>query len=447
MNTPKNPKKSKNPKNQKGVLARLVVVETMVALFKNRGDDNIVVGADTLLTSHADFQKLDSRDRGFARHVLMTTLRHMPHLDTCLASKIKRKPKPAVMHVLRMALAQLFYMDSPPHAVVSSALNVLDALRHSGAKGLANAVLRHIKNPSDTPVQSMVPPWFWQMMVDDYGVDTATEMANAHLVPPALDITVKSDVDMWADRLGGDVLTPDGDNGFGGTVRLIHGGDISQMDGYNDGAWWVQDAGACLPAKLLGDIRDKRIADICAAPGGKTMQLVGAGADVTAIDNNAHRLLRLQENLERVGMSAQIECVDAQNYQPQTPFAQTPFDGVLVDAPCSATGTVRRHPELPLLKKPSDFDDLPDLQKSILKNAVTMTKSGGMIIYAVCSLRRAEGESMTTWALDNLDVTLSPVTQADIDNPYQYAVQVDGSIRTLPSHHMDGFYMVRLIKK
>ena len=442
MNTPQKSKKSKNPKNQAGVLARLVVVETMTALFKNGGDNSIVVGADSLLTSHPDFQALDSRDRGFARHVLMTTLRHMPHLDDRLATKIKRKPKPAVMHVLRMSLAQLFYMDTPPHAVVSSALNVLDAIRQGGAKGLANAVLRHLKNTPDTPVQSMVSPWFWQMMADDYGVDTATAMANAHLTPPPLDITVKSDVAQWADRLGGTVLTPDTHTGFGGTVRLMSGGDITQLDGYNDGAWWVQDAGASLPAKLLGDITGKRIADICAAPGGKTMQLLGAGADVTAIDNNANRLLRLQENLERVGMSATIECVDAVDYKPPTPF-----DGVLVDAPCSATGTVRRHPELPLLKQLCDFDGLPDLQKSILKNAVQITATGGIIVYAVCSLRHAEGESITEWALANLPITLHPITQTDIDESYQYAVQSDGSIRTLPSHTMDGFYCVCLKKK
>ena len=440
-------KKTKNPKNQAGVLARFIVVETMTALFKNRGDDNsIIVGADSLLTSHPDFQKLDVRDRGFARHVLMTTLRTMPHLDTRLASKIKRKPKPAVMHVLRMSLAQLFYMDTPPHAVVSSALNVLDVLRLGGAKGLANAVLRHLKNTPDTPVQSMVPPWFWHMLVNDYGVDTATEIANAHLQPPALDITVQSDVQGWAERFGGDVFTPDTDTGFGGTVRLRSGGDITQLDGYDEGAWWVQDGAACLPAKLLGDVRQKNIADICAAPGGKTMQLLSAGADVVAIDNNAHRLLRLQENLERVGMSAPIECVDAQDYQPQGPLAQTLFDGVLVDAPCSATGTVRRHPELPLLKTATDFDGLLDIQKSILENAVQITKSGGIIVYAVCSLRRAEGESITTWALDNLPITLSPVTQTEIDNPYKQAIQDDGSVRTLPSYQMDGFYMVRFIK-
>ena len=442
MNTPKTPKKSKNPKNKAGVLSRLIVVETMTVLLKKGCDDNSVVGADTLLTSHPDFHTLDSRDRAFARHVLMTTLRYMPHLDACLAGKIKRKPKPAVMHVLRMSLAQLFYMDTPPHAVVSSALNVLDALRLGGAKGLANAVLRHLKNPSDTRIKSMVAPWFWQMMVDDYGVDSATAMANAHLIPPPLDITVKSDVQGWADRLGGSVLVPDNPIGFGGTVRLTTGGDVSQMDGYDAGAWWVQDAGACLPAKLLGNVQGKHIADICAAPGGKTLQLLSAGANVTAIDNNANRLLRLQENLERTQMSAQIDCVDARDYNPQTPF-----DGVLVDAPCSATGTVRRHPELTLLKQPSDFEDLPDLQKSILQNAVKITKSGGMIVYAVCSLRRAEGESITAWALENLNVSLSPVPQTDIAESYQYAVQPDGSIRTLPSQNMDGFYCVCLKKK
>ena len=445
-NASKNPKKSKNPKNQAGVLARLVVVQTMTALFKNQYDDDFILGADTLLISHPDFIKLDSRDRGFARHVLMTTLRHMPHLDARLATKIKRKPKPAVMHVLRMSLAQLFYMDTPPHAVVSSALNVLDALRMSGAKGLANAVLRHLKNTDNTPVKSMTAPWFWQMMVDDYGVDTATAIAGAHLIPPALDVTVKSDVQGWADRLGGTVLSPDNTHGFGGTVRLTGGGELSQMDGYDDGAWWVQDAGACLPAKLLGnaliDIRGKRIADICAAPGGKTMQLLSAGADVTAIDNNANRLLRLQENLERTQMSAPIVCANGAEYQPETPF-----DGVLVDAPCSATGTVRRHPELPLLKTESDFDALADIQKSILKNAVAITESGGIIVYAVCSLRRAEGDSITTWALDTLPVTLSPIIQAEIPTPYQDTLQSDGSIRILPSHGMDGFYCVRLRKK
>ena len=436
-----NNRKPQNAKNQAGVLSRKIVVETMTELFRGHYDDEFVVGADTLLMNHPEFNKLDVRDRAFARYVFMTTLRYMPHLDKCLNTKIQRKPKPAVMHTLRMSLAQLFYMETPPHAVVSSALNVLDTLRLSGAKGLANAVLRHIKNGDDSDVKTMVSPWFWKMLVDDYGDDVASDIANAHLMPPVLDITVKSDVDTWAERLDGTVLSPDASNGYGGTVRVTSGGDITQLSGYDDGHWWVQDAGASLPAKLLGDVSGKRIADICAAPGGKTMQLLSAGADVTAIDNNAHRLLRLQENLERVEMSAHIACVDAVDYQPETLF-----DGAIVDAPCSATGTVRRHPELPLLKTLSDFDGLMDIQQSILKNAVAMVTPGGVIVYAVCSLRHAEGEDITKWALDNLPVTVAGVTTSDVPEVYEYAVQPDGSIRTLPSHDMDGFYIVRFVK-
>ena len=454
-----------HPKSQRllrkpGLLSRYIITDVLTHLFRHTSSKTDgIIGADTLLNTHPDFITLDTRDRGFARHGLMTTLRYMPLLDQVLKQKISRNPKPIVRHVLRLALTELFFMKTPAHGVVSSALYLLDALGHGNAKGLANAVLRHVEKPTN-PInpQQTTPPWFWDMLNTDYDTPTADAIANAHLNPPPLDITVKNNVQQWAETLGGTILFPD-HNGFGGTVRLTNSGDVTQLKGYTTGDWWVQDGGASLPAKILGSTLIQKqqnnsknnntennaplngitIADMCSAPGGKTMQLASAGATVTAMDNNANRLQRVRENLSRTDLSAHIICDDAITYT-----APEPFDGVLVDAPCSATGTVRRHPELPLLKQESDFTDLVPLQHAILKNAVSITKSGGYIVFATCSLRHAEGEHITDWALKNLPLSICPITQHDLGTNTITPNQ-DGTLRTNPHQNLDGFYVAKFL--
>lgn len=446
-----------HPKSQRllkksGVLSRYLVVDVLTHLLRqHHSSTDGIMGADTLLNSHPDFIRLDKRDRAFTRHALMTTLRYIPYLDGILKQKITKNPKTVVRHVLRLALTEHFFMNTPAHGVVSSALYVLDGLGYGHAKGLANAVLRHMEKPTESiPPHTTTPPWFWHMLSTDYDIHTATAIVTAHLTPPPLDITVKGNVQQWAETLGGSVVFPD-HNGFGGTVRLYNSGDISQLSGYASGDWWVQDGGASLPVKILGNafatentntpLKGKTIADICCAPGGKTLQLVSAGATVTALDNNPKRLQRVRENLKRTGLSAIIHCADAMTY---TPTHGQKFDGVLVDAPCSATGTVRRHPELPLLKRPQDFDSLTPLQKNILKNAVAITKSGGYVVFTTCSLRHAEGEHITNWATQNLPVTIAPITAEDMAThlPILYK---NGTARTFPQQGLDGFYIVRFL--
>lgn len=455
------PKKSQALLQKSGLVSRYVVVDVLGVLLQNSSKKSTpnhttpdtLLGADTLINTHPDFVTLPPRDRAFARHILMTTLRTLPYVQQALADKIPRTPKPAVQNVLQTAVVQLFFMATPAHGVVSSALHLLDALGQGKAKGLANAVLRHITsdytNPADLPPQYTTPQWFWDMLVADYGTETATQIANAHTGTPPLDITVKSDVHHWADVLGGDVFLPDYDCGqgsFGGTVRLTNTGDITQLPHYTNGDWWVQDGGATLPAKILAGaftdgLQGKHIADVCSAPGGKTMQLIQAGATVTALDDNPQRLNRLHENLKRTGLSATVQCTDATTHTPTQKY-----HGTLVDAPCSATGTIRRHPELPYLKQESDFQTLPPLQQEILKNAVNMTQSGGYVVYATCSLRHAEGEEITNWATQNLPLTIAPITQDELTNiapNTPLTPQKDGTIRTHPHHQTDGFYIAR----
>src|SRR5208282_1763435 len=206
-------------------------------------------------------------------------------------------------------------------------------------------------------------------------------IAAAHLEEPALDLSVKADTEGWAVRLGGAALP-------WGTVRLAHKGRIEDIEGYGEGAWWVQDAAAALPVLLLGDVRGLRVADLCAAPGGKTLELAVRGAHVTAVDLSASRLRRLQENLERLNLTAEVIKADAGVWS-----APEPFDAVLLDAPCSATGTIRRNPDIPYLKAESDIAALSAVQARLLERAPSLLRPGGRLVYSTCSLEAEEGEA------------------------------------------------------
>jgi 16S rRNA (cytosine967-C5)-methyltransferase len=275
-----------------------------------------------------------------------------------------------------------------------------------------------------------------------YGAATARAIAATHRNEPALDLTVKNDPDDWAEKLGGRVLPTR-------SVRAITSGAVSALPGFAEGGWWVQDAGASLPARLLGDICGRRVADLCAAPGGKTAQLALAGANVTAVDRAQARLQRLRDNFARLALKAEIVAANIEQWTAE------PFDAVLLDAPCSSTGTIRRHPDVPWLKSSGDIAKLAALQRRLLDRAVALTKPGGTLVYCTCSLEPEENEQIIADLLARTpNLRRAAVAAAEVFGCADFITK-DGDLRTLPCHFpatdsrfagIDGFYAARLLK-
>ncbi|MHA1597372.1 MAG: RsmB/NOP family class I SAM-dependent RNA methyltransferase, partial [Alphaproteobacteria bacterium] len=272
-----------------------------------------------------------------------------------------------------------------------------------------------------------------------YGMETRRAIAEAHMVEPSLDLSVAGDAEKWAATLDADILPT-------GTLRLKSGGAVTGLAGFDEGAWWVQDAAAALPAQLLGDVRGQYVIDLCAAPGGKTAQLITRGARLTAIDRGKGRMQRLNENLTRLGLTADTVIADATTWQPDELA-----DAVLLDAPCSSTGTIRRHPDVAYLKKPSDVEKLSSAQDRLLAGAIKMLKPGGRLVYCTCSLQPEEGEMRIDALLaSGAGVRRDPVQAAEIGG-LEKLITADGDLRSLPhflgeSGGMDGFYAARLIR-
>jgi 16S rRNA (cytosine967-C5)-methyltransferase len=391
--------------------------------------------------------KLEPRDTAFARAIVMMVLRRLGQIDAVIATFL-REPLPVrsgpAELILRIAAAELLFLDVAAHAAVSSAVALADRdhrARHF--KGLINAVARRIaaEGKALTAAQDVealnTPPWSWEAWTAAYGEDTARAIAKAHLAEPPLDITVKGDAAAWAERLEAERLAT-------GTLRRAAGGRIEDLPGYAEGAWWIQDAAATLPVAMLGAVRGKTVIDLCAAPGGKTTQLAAAGAKVTAVDLSFDRMKRVMANLDRLKLKAEIEVGDAQFWRPKEPA-----DAVLLDAPCTASGTVRRHPDVLWRKDLSDVMAQAAVQLRLLAAAAEMVKPGGTLVYCVCSLAREEGEDIVAAFLNAhpgfARVRLQP---SEISNQTQFVTEV-GDLRTLPSHWpqiggLDGFYASRL---
>jgi 16S rRNA (cytosine967-C5)-methyltransferase len=333
---------------------------------------------DVALEADTSLAALTPRDRALARAIVATALRRHGTITAVMAQLVERPPRHAgpLARILEVALAQLLFMGVPDHAAVSLAMDEIVAdhnARHF--RGLANAVLRRAARERDALLASHAalsldtPDWLWRRWVAFYGEAVAVNIAAAHRLEPSLDISVKRDPEIWAERLGGIVLPT-------GTVRTVAAGEVSALSGYDEGAWWVQDAAAALPARLLRDIRGKRVVDLCAAPGGKTATLALARADVTAVDISQRRLGRLSANLKRLSLSAKPVVADALFWNPPAPV-----DAVLLDAPCTATGTIRRHPDVAWLKRAEDVTKLAAMQARMLDHAVAMLKPGGTLVY------------------------------------------------------------------
>jgi 16S rRNA (cytosine967-C5)-methyltransferase len=396
---------------------------------------------------------LDERDRALARRIVATVLRRLGTLRRLIGDVLDRglpKDGPRVEHALLTGAAQLLFLDVPQHAAVDLSVRLVQAdPRQARYAGLVNAVLRRIARSGREqlaalePLHLDTPDWLFRRWINAYGEETAYAIALANRLEPALDITVKSDPNRWAERLGGRKLPTD-------SVRLVAHGQIAALPGYAEGEWWVQDAAAALPARLLGDLHGRTVADLCAAPGGKTAQLAARGALVTAIDRSASRMERLNENLSRTGLDAATVVADVENWKPDPPAT---FDAVLIDAPCSSTGTIRRHPDIPWRKTPDDIAVLSALQRRLLSHAIDLTRSGGAVVYCTCSLEPEEGEDIVSAVIErDRRVRRRPLTAAEFPILEGF-ITPRGDLRTLPCHWpdpdprmrgLDGFFAARL---
>lgn len=426
---------------------------TALAVLRAVLDDGRAL--DEALARNPHLARLEARDRAFARLLLATVLRRLGQIDAVLDACLDRpiKPKDVMLrHILRLGAAQLLFLETPPHAAVSTALDLAKGPRLAGQRGLLNAVLRRLSREGAEIVAAQdaarlnTPDWLWQSWTTAYGEDTARAIAAAQLGEPPLDLSCKSDPEGWMQKLGAELLFPD--MAGGGSLRLPAGqGDVARLPGYGEGAWWVQDAAAALPARLVGDVKGKTVIDLCAAPGGKTAQLAAAGAEVIAVEKNQERLARLQENLQRLKLGAATVCADAAAWQPPAPA-----DAVLLDAPCSATGTLRRHPDIAWLKDPAQIAALTATQDKLLHHAVGMVKPGGILVYAVCSLQPEEGPQRIHALLSSDDrVERLPLTPEDLPG-LDALITPEGDLRSLPCHlaekgGLDGFYACRLRRR
>ena len=393
---------------------------------------------------------LEPRDRAFVRRLVAIALRRLGQIDALIAACLDRPlgPRAAVAQdLLRLGAAQLLFAEVPPHAAVDTMVALAGARRQDAYRGLINAVLRRLgrEGAAMLAVQDAArlntPDWLWESWTAAYGEATARAVAAAHLAEPPLDFTLKDPATAgdWAAALEAEMLPT-------GSLRRTAGGIVAELPGYEEGAWWVQDAVAALPARLLGDVAGRRVIDMAAAPGGKTLQLAAAGARVTAVDISPKRMALLQQNLIRTGLAAECVVADAAAWRPEAPA-----DAVLIDAPCTATGTIRRHPDLPWLKRPEDVARLTALQDRLLAAAVAMTAPGGRIVYACCSLQPEEGPARIAALLAaGAPVRRAPVDPAEAGGLTE-ALTPEGDLRTLPCHlagrgGLDGFYVARLVR-
>jgi 16S rRNA (cytosine967-C5)-methyltransferase len=384
-------------------------------------------------------QGLAPADRARAQRLALAVLRNYTRADALIAPLVERAPVPAVRNVLRLAMVELFEDGAAAHGVVDSAVRLVkDMPRHSRAAGMVNALLRKVVDMERAdwlaaPAPGL-PDWLRGPVVKAYGEEAAKAMEAAHLSAAPLDITVKSDAPGWADRLGAQVLPT-------GSLRLRQPGQVSALPGYAEGAWWVQDAAAALPAQALGVQPGERVLDLCAAPGGKTMQLAAMGGRVTAVDMSRARMKRVAENLERTGLKSRTISRDALT------FTETGFDAILLDAPCSASGTLRRHPDLPFAKAGRDLGQIAALQARLLDHALGLLAPGGRLVFATCSLLPGEGERQVALALKrHKGLRVDPVELPGIPAQWHDA---QGGIRLRPDYWpelggMDGFYFARL---
>ncbi len=393
----------------------------------------------------APLDSLAPRDAGFARAIASETLRRFGQLDALLRGFVKQLPPPhragPAFEIMLAGACELLFLDVAAHAAVDAANRLAQADNKAvHFKPLINAVLRRVTREGKQAIASQdadrlnTPDWLWSRWCDQYGEEQTRAIARAHRVPAPVDIVLRNaNVD----------AIPAGERAFPDVIRISDTARVEDLPGFA-GSWWVQDLAASLPARLLGDVQGKEVIDLCAAPGGKTLQLAARGARVTAVERDGERMRRVSENLARLNLNAMLVESDVRDFHPEEP---APF--VLLDAPCSATGTIRRHPDLPWIKSAADVNACASASAELLDFATDLCAPGGVLVYAVCSLEREEGEEQVEAFLERNDAfAREPIVPSELSGKAEW-INAQGDLRTLPSHFaekggMDGFYAARL---
>ncbi len=407
-----------------GVAARAVAVEILTG----------ILGEGRMLEEVQDLD-LPPADRARALRLASSVLRMLEPVDKVLDRQLRKSPPLAVRNVLRLAVVERA-LGTPAHGVVNAAVEIVrGSKRTAHLAGLVNAVLRALPEAdvlAGLPPQKL-PRWMRQPLVHAWGREVVTAIEAVQAMEPPLDLTLREGF-----------AAPEGEVLPTGSVRLTGAGQVSTLPGYAEGGWWVQDSAAAMPARMLGVKAGERVLDLCAAPGGKTLQLAATGAEVVALDISGPRMARLEANLARTGLAATLVVADALQWQPEAPF-----DAILLDAPCSATGTIRRHPDLPFVKDGSEVAGLAALQAALIDRALGWLKPGGRLVFATCSLLAEEGEAQLAGALArHPGLTVERPALAGIDDDWWTP---EGGLRLRPDYWadrggMDGFFMARLRK-
>jgi 16S rRNA (cytosine967-C5)-methyltransferase len=406
-----------------GVAARAAAVALLDAVL-----------GDGMPLSQVPEPDLPPGERARAMRLALDVLRRIEPADKVLARHLRKNPPLFVMNVLRLAVVERV-MGAPAHGVVNAAVEMVRRGRRTAhLAGLVNAVMRALPEAGlfDGLPDQRLPRWLRQPLVHSYGREAVAAMEAVHTHQPPIDLTLRHSTGP----------APEGELLPTGSLRLAEGGQLSTLPGYAEGGWWVQDAAAALAVRLLAPSSGETVLDLCAAPGGKTLQLADAGARVTALDISAPRLTKLAENLTRTGLKADLIAADALNWQPEAQF-----DAILLDAPCSASGTIRRHPDLPFVKDGHELAALVDLQAQLIDRALGWLKPGGRLVFATCSLLPEEGEAQLSAALarhPGLEVEKIPLLGIE---PGWWTPA--GGLRLRPDYWsdrggMDGFFMARL---
>jgi 16S rRNA (cytosine967-C5)-methyltransferase len=441
------------PSEVPGLAARRIAADILDGvLHKRRTLDEQLDGAG----AHPGLKSLSDRDRALMRRLVATILRRLGTLGHVLSRLLNRgipTDAPRAQSALLIGAAQILWMDVPDHAAVDLSVRLVQSDRRAAKyAGLVNAVLRRCAREGQPLIDEVksqtldVPPWLLARWIAHYGETVARDIATAISFEPSLDITVKSEPEQWATRLHGTTLPT-------GSVRTLLQGSVRMLPGFSEGNWWVQDAAAALPVRLFGDVAGKSIVDLCAAPGGKTAQLAAAGARVTAVDRSAGRMARLRDNLARLTLDAETVVADGAEWLDR--YQGEGFDGILIDAPCTSTGTIRRHPDVGWLRQETDIVQLTALQKKLLQKAAAKLKPGGRLVYCTCSLEPEEGEQAVAALLaDEPAMRRVPIVAEEVAGLAEL-VNSEGDLRTLPSQlpqedprlgGLDGFYAARLVR-
>ncbi|MEX1250230.1 MAG: transcription antitermination factor NusB [Hyphomonas sp.] len=419
-----------------GAESRLAAAELLhLTLDKRRTLDEAMTLSDT-------YNALEGSDRGFARAIAYSALRHLGWIDATVQPFLSRPLSATGIEIralIRAGAAQVWFLDVAPHAAVNATVDAARLTRGARSGGsFLNAALRRVSEatpPGETlPAENIWPAWLRAQLIDSLGSDGARALAEAQRAEPALHLTAAKAPAALAALIGGPLLAS-------GSVEAPTGA-VEELPGFAEGQWWVQDQAAALPAKLLAAKPGERVLDLCAAPGGKTLQLAATGASVTALDRSAPRLERLHENLARTGLTAEVIVAEGEAFLPERAF-----DKVLLDAPCSALGTLRRHPEGAWIKTEADVARFPAVQARLLASAAGMLTPGGTLIYCVCSPLAAEGRDVVNAALANGILVRVPVSAAECPG-FEDCLTPEGDVLTLPgpSRDCDAFYMARLAK-